>query len=127
MRVILPEWVLPTKDRGDFNFDAGESPLDVFRKVHGKWLVEGQSTPFDYIHTLLNYGMKAAQLTQGKDHIIISSDGQVLYYDGDPLVIAMWIICVHKLVEELERLTCLLLHISELPNYRIPRLFGLFP
>jgi hypothetical protein len=116
MRIILLEWTLPTKDRNDFCHDAGETPLDKFRKVHGKWLVEGQATGFDYVHTLLNYGMKAAQLTRGKDHIFISSDKQVLYYDGDPLRILMWISCVHKMVEEFERLTCLLLHMSKLPE-----------
>src|SRR5271169_2679871 len=107
MRIILLEWTLPTKDRDNFDHDAGETPLDKLRKVHGKWLVEGQATPFDYVHTLLNYGMKTARYTQGKDHIIISPDKHVLSYDGDPLMLLMWIDCVHKIVEELERLTLL--------------------
>jgi hypothetical protein len=64
----------------------------------------------------MNYGLKSALWTPGKDHIYIPPNKQVLYYDGKALEIAMWISCVHKLVEELERLTCLLLFISELPS-----------
>lgn len=115
MRVILLEWTLPVGERNDFPHDNGETPLDKFRKIHGKWLVEGQTTPFHHVHTLMNYGMNIAKSMPGKDHIYIPPDKQILYYDGQPLRIAMWIVCVHKLIEELERLTCLLMHISELP------------
>jgi hypothetical protein len=115
MRVILLEWILPTNNRDSFDYDV-ESPLDAFRRGHGQWLVEGQATPFDYIHTLLNYGMKKAKSAYGKDHITFSNDNQILSYDGDPSEICMWKACVHKLVEELEQLTGLLLHVSELPT-----------
>jgi hypothetical protein len=117
MRVILLESTLPTKERSDFyRYHDHESPLDKFRKIHGLWLTQGRDTPFHLIHALMNYGFKAAWWTPGKDHIYIPRDKQVLYYDGQRLEIANWILCVHKLVEELERLTCLLLFISELPD-----------
>ena len=111
----MMEWMLPTNDRDNFDYDV-ESPLGAFRRGHGQWLVEGQATSFDYIHTLLNYDVKKAKSAYGEDHITFSKDNQVLSYDGDPLEIRMWKECVHKLVEELERLTRLLLHVSDLPT-----------
>jgi hypothetical protein len=116
MRVILLEWTLPVDERDNFPHDDNQTPLDKFREKHGRWLVVGEGTPFDEVHTLMNYGMDRAQSMPGKDHIYIPPDKDVLYYDGKPLRIAMWIACVHKMVEELERLTCLLLHLSELPS-----------
>jgi hypothetical protein len=115
MRVIMLESKLPMNDRDMFDHEAGKSPLEVFRTMRDKWLVEGQSTPFDYVHTLLNYGKKAANSASGKDHISFSHGQQVLYYDEYPLELHMWKECVHKVVEELEKLTQQLLHVSELP------------
>ena len=74
------------------------------------------ATPFNYIHSLLNYGLVASKSSLGTDHISFSYDNQVLYYDRVPLYLMKWIECLHKEIEELERLTRQLLHLSELPT-----------
>src|SRR5215471_4283486 len=97
MRVILLESILPVDERDKFpHDDNNQTPLDKFREKHGRWLVVGEGTPFDEVHTLMNYGMERAQSMPGKDHIYITPEKDVLYYDGKPLRIAMWIACVHK-------------------------------
>jgi hypothetical protein len=116
IRVLMLECALPTEERDTFLPEYDGNPLDVFRRVRDKWLVEGQSTPFDYIHTLLNYGLAAARNAPGNDNIRWSQDGRTLYFDGRPLEIARWKSFVHDGVDEMEHLLAPLMFISALPD-----------
>ena len=105
---------MPTRKRGEFDYDSGKTPLQVFRIQHDLWLIEESAFSFDYIYTLLNYDIDAAKFGHENDYIIFSDDNPFLIYDEDLLEIERWIECVLKLVEEFEQLTRLLLHIFEL-------------
>jgi len=116
IRVIMLERALPTDERDTFLPQYDGNPLDVFRAVRDKWLVEGESTPFDYIHTLMNYGFAAAKNAPGNDHVRWSKDGQTLYFDGRPLKIARWKSFVHNCVDKMEGLLARLMFISSVPD-----------
>ena len=116
IRVIMLEQALPTEERDTFLPEYDGNPLDVFRVIRDKWLVEGQSTPFDYIHTLLNYGLAAARNAPGNDNIRWSQDGRTLYFDGRPLEIARWKSFVHDCIDKMEHLLASLMFISALPD-----------
>ena len=116
MRVLVFELTLPTDQRDRFNNDSETTPSQIFQPIRDKWLVNANPTPFNYVHSLLNYGYAVSKGTLGMDHISFSHDNQVLLYDGIPLYLDKWVNCLHKEVEELERLTRKLLRISELPT-----------
>ena len=115
MRVTVFESTLPTNTRNDFHNESDQTPLQIFRPVRDKWLVDCQPTPFCYVHSLLNYGLAAAKGSIGTDVIDFSADGTVLNYKGEHLVLKKWEDCLHKEIEELERLTRKLLGVDELP------------
>jgi hypothetical protein len=116
IRVIMLERALPTDERDTFLPQYDGNPLDVFRVIRDKWLVEGQSTPFDYIHTLMNYGFAAAKNTPGKDNVRWSQDERTLYFDGRPLEIARWKSFIHDCIDKMECFLARLLFISSLPD-----------
>jgi len=116
MRVIVFESSLPTDERHEFNNESESTPLQLFLPIRDRWLVGANATPFNYVHSLLNYGLVVSKSSLGTDHISFSHDNQVLYYDGVPLYLTKWIECLHKEIEELERLTRQLLHTFELPT-----------
>lgn len=115
MRVIILEDTLPTCDRRIFR-GGGDSPLHMFKLVHDQWLVTGQHTAFHYVHTLRNYGMAASKFTPGKVQVSLSHDKKRLLLEGEPLDVDNWKYCVHKIVEELERLTKRILMVEDLPH-----------
>ena len=116
MRVLVFESILPMDQRYKFNTDSETTPSQIFQPIRDQWLVNTNATPFNYVHSLLNYGYVVSKGTIGTDHISFSYDNQVLYYDGVPLYLNKWVDCLHKEVDELERLTRKLLCVSELPT-----------
>ena len=116
IRVLVLEHTLPTDKRDGFLEQHQSNPLDVFRIARDKWLVEGESTPFDYVHTLMNYGLTAARNAPGKDHIQWSQDGKILYFDGRPLEIVRWKSFVYQCIEKLEDIVIRLMFITVLPD-----------
>ena len=115
MRLIILEDTLPTSDRRTFR-GCGDSPLQLFKLKHARWLVTGQHTPFHYVHTLRNYGMAASKFTPGKFQVTMSHDKKRVLLEGKPLEVDKWKYCVHKIIEELERLTKLILMVDDLPD-----------
>jgi len=116
IRVLMLEHALPTEERDDFVERHETSPLDMFRITRDKWLVEGESTPFDYIHTLMNYGFAAARNAPGNDNVRWSQDGRTLYFEGRPLEMARWKSFVHDCVDKLESFLARLMFISTVPD-----------
>jgi hypothetical protein len=78
--------------------------------------VTGQYTPFHYVHTLHNYGMAASKLNSGKFQVTMSHDKKRVLLEGEPLDVDKWKYCVHKIIEELERLTKSILMVDDLPG-----------
>jgi hypothetical protein len=113
IRLIILEDTLPTCGR---KMLEGDLLLHMFRLVHRQWLVTGQHTTFHYIHTLRNYGMAASRRASGKFQVTLSHDKKRLLLEGKPLDVDNWKSCVHKIVEELERLTKLILMVDDLPH-----------
>jgi hypothetical protein len=59
MRVLMLEYALPSEDRNELICMEGDDPLEIFRGVRDKWLVDGEASPFNAMHKLLQYGMRA--------------------------------------------------------------------
>jgi hypothetical protein len=55
----------------------GDNPLQVFRIVRDKWLVDGEATPFNAMRVRLAAG--------GRKRVLWSEDGGTMYFDGQPL------------------------------------------
>jgi hypothetical protein len=90
MRVLVLEKALPRVLR-DTWFDVNEKdPLETFKEWHDKYLVENQAYPYDQIHKLLNYGLKASINITSRSRISWSADDKVLYMDGRPLRMFDW-------------------------------------
>ena len=68
IRVLLLEHCLPTDDRNNMS-ESGMNPVPIFRQVHNEWLVEGEPTPFNYIHKLLNYGLHIGKDTKSRTRV----------------------------------------------------------
>lgn len=115
MRLIILEDTLLTSSRRMFK-GGEDSPLQLFKPVHNKWLVTGQYTLFHYIYTLRNYGIAASKLTPGKFQVTISHDKKRVLLEGEPLDVDKWKYCVYKIIEELERLTKVILIVDDLPD-----------
>jgi hypothetical protein len=90
MRVLVLESAIP-KDERDNWFELHEDdPLHCFNSSHHKYLVEGEAYPYDQIHTLLNYGMKASINVTTRSRVSWSNDRKILYLDGRPLKMKAW-------------------------------------
>jgi hypothetical protein len=116
MRVTIFESILPTEKRNEINNESAQTPQQIFQPIRDHWLVDSKPTPFSYVHSLLNYGIAAARGCIGTDNITFSADKTVLNYQGKHLVLTKWEECLHKEIEELERLTRVLLNVNELPQ-----------
>jgi Orsellinic acid/F9775 biosynthesis cluster protein D len=101
MRVIILEHALPQDERSNYSLNE---PLEIFKRFHEQWLVEGVLTPFDYIHRLLNYGMAAAKNSGGRDRVRWSADRKVLYFDGRMLELQAWKQFILDLMEDAEKI-----------------------
>lgn len=75
MRVIVLEHCLPIEERDKYPEGFVMDPLETFRMVRDKWLVDGSSTPFNYIHKLLQYGQQVAKDAKGRDRISTGDEG----------------------------------------------------
>jgi hypothetical protein len=104
IRVIMLQASLPTDGRDEYTEDSIVNPVEAFRAVRDKWLVDGEGTPFGYIHRLLNYGMQAAKNTTTRSRIRWSADSKTLYFDGRALKLELWIEFVQELLETVEGL-----------------------
>jgi hypothetical protein len=104
VRVLMLEAGLPMERRDDFTEESIVNPVDMFRAVRDKWLVDGEGSPFGYIHRLLNYGMQAAKNTTTRSRIRWSADSKTLYFDGRALKLELWIEFVQELLETVEGL-----------------------
>ena len=104
IRVLMLEKALPqgTRDRFPDMFRA--DPLTTFKRIRDNWLVEGEPSPFNYIHKLLNYGMNSAKDAGGRDRVRWSADRRTMYFDGRALEIKRWKKFVRDLLEDTEEL-----------------------
>ena len=103
IRVIMLEASCPDRGRDDYTEEFIVNPVEAFRAVRDKWLVDGEGTPFGYIHRLLNYGMQSAKNTTTRSRIRWSVS-KTLYFDGRALKLELWIEFVQELLETVEGL-----------------------
>jgi hypothetical protein len=67
IRLVMPERALPQGTRDDrFPNVFRADPLTMFKRVRDNWLVDGEPSPFNYIHKFLNYRMNAAKDAGGR-------------------------------------------------------------
>ena len=104
VRVIMLEASLPDDRRDDYTEESAMNPVEAFRMVRDKWLVDGEGTPFGYIHRLLNYGMQSAKNTTTRSRIRWSGDEKTLYFDGRALKLELWIEFVQGLLGTVEEM-----------------------
>jgi hypothetical protein len=102
LRIICLEYVLPTNARNDFVVSTDHTPLSVFKQFHRQWLVEGEPTPFNYMHQLKNYGMNIAKNSKGEDKIRFSANGKVCYYKNSQFKISAWKTMVKDILRKAE-------------------------
>jgi len=91
------EHSLPTDKRDEMS-DTGVNPMPIFHSMREEWLVEGEPSPFNYIHKLLNYGYVLGKDYKTRSRIRWSVDGKRLYFDGRGLEIKKWKKFVHELL-----------------------------
>jgi hypothetical protein len=104
VRVFMLQAGLPMESRDDYTEDSIVNPVEAFCTVRDKWLVDGEGTPFGYIHRLLNYGMQAAKNTTTRSRVRWSADNKTLYFDGRALKLELWIEFVQGMLETTEAL-----------------------
>ena len=102
IRIFILESTLPTEERDDWDMLHENNPLSHFKRSQ-IYLVEEEPYPYDEIHKLLNYGMKASKNEQSRSRMSWSPDGKYLLFDGRPLFMSAWKIFVKKLVEKAEK------------------------
>jgi hypothetical protein len=113
IRVIMLEHSLPCAQRDALTEKPEANPVEVFRTVRDKWLVDGEGTPFGYIHRLLNYGMAAGRNATTRSRIRWAADDKTLYFDGRALKLSTWIEFVSDLLSDAEKLLCEQLFITD--------------
>jgi len=106
MRVLMLEYALPSEERNELICMEGDDPLEVFRGVRDKWLVDGEASPFNVMHKLLQYGMRVGMAMGGRDRVLWSEDGETMYFDGRPLGVEGFRGFIHSTIEAAERLLC---------------------
>ncbi|TMC15888.1 MAG: hypothetical protein E6J34_20790 [Chloroflexi bacterium] len=65
MRLIMLEYTLSQGERNEFAQNYSETPEELFKAMHAKWLVVGTGTTFNYVHSLLQYGKRVTK--DGRD------------------------------------------------------------
>lgn len=103
IRVLLLEHCLPTDDRKMMS-ESVMNPVPIFRQVHNEWLVEGEPTPFNYIHKLLNYGLHIGKDTKTRIRVRWSADGKRMYFDGRGFKISRWKQFIKELLDAAEEM-----------------------
>src|ERR1700737_2990499 len=104
VRVFMLEASLPQGQRDEYTEESIVNPVEAFCAVRDKWLVDGEGTPFEYIHRLLNYGIHAAKNSTTRSRIRWSADNKTLYFDGRALKLELWLEFVQGLLETVEHL-----------------------
>jgi hypothetical protein len=104
VRVIILESALPNQLRDNYTEDSIQNPVDAFRSQRDKWLVDGEGTPFGYIHRLLNYGIHASKNATTRSRIRWSANNKTLYFDGRALKLELWIEFVEDILTAMENL-----------------------
>jgi hypothetical protein len=90
LRILLLESAIPKEDRDEWDEKYRDDPLQRFRQNHDRFLVAGEPYPYDQIHSLLNYGMKASINVTTRSRIGWSADASILYLDGRPRKMEKW-------------------------------------
>ena len=106
LRVLMLEYSLPSRERNEVIYLEGDNPLEVFRRVRDKWLVDGEATPFNTMHKLLQYGMQVGLAAGGRDRVLWSEGGETMYFDGRPLRVEGFRQFIHSIIEAAERVMC---------------------
>jgi len=123
---MILENALPLEKRNDMS-EQGINPMRVFRMVRNEWLVEGEPSPFNYIHKLLNYGYMIAKDVKTRSRVRWSADEKRMYFDGKGFEIKKWKKFVKDLLDMTEEmLSKHLLFGSQIPNYRISQKYPTF-
>jgi len=100
------EYALPSVERNELICMEGDDPLEVFRAVWDKWLVDGEPSPFNAMHKLLQYGMRVGMAMGGQNKVLWSEDGKTMYFDGRRLTVEGFCGFIHSMVEAAERVIC---------------------
>ena len=82
IHIIILEKALPMMDRDEWVDNFEVNPLEMFLEYREKFLVLGSPYPFDYLHSLLQYGINVGKNIAGQEHVIWSKDGCRMYFDG---------------------------------------------
>jgi len=104
--VLTLKYALPSDERDELICMEGDDPLEIFRGVRDKWLVDGVASPFNAMHKLLQYGMHIGSATSGRDWVLWSDKGETMYVDGRPLRVEGFRHFIHSTIEEAERVVC---------------------
>jgi hypothetical protein len=102
MRVLVLQYALPMSQRKDFRGGPSLSPIEKFKGVRDKCLVEEVDCPFSSFVALRNYGMTVAKDSVGEDRVRWSDDGQILLFWGHMTSMGDWKSFVLDLLEEAE-------------------------
>ena len=104
VRVVMLEYSLPCIRRDELTQTPDANPVEIFRAIRDKWLVDGEATPFGYIHRLLNYGIAASRNATTRSRIRWAADDKTLYFDGRALKLSTWIEFVNQTLSDAEKL-----------------------
>jgi hypothetical protein len=108
IRIIGLEGCLPIEDRGKYIYDeehdqTGNTPLHIFRRFHGRWLVMSEPSPFAWVHGLILYGRKAAENDRGKRTVQIMDDGKWGTLSGRPFELPRYKCMIENALRQAER------------------------
>ena len=104
--VLMLEYTLPSERQNELICMEVDDPSEVFRGVRGKWLVDGEPSPFNSIHKLLQYGMRVGFSVGGPERVLWSKDGDTMYLDKWPLGMEGFQRFIHSMIEAAERVIC---------------------
>src|SRR5277367_2299895 len=103
MRVLTLEYALPSDERDGLIRMEGDDPLKIFRGVRDRWLVDGEASPFNAMHKLLQYGMRMGLAASGRERVVWSKEGETMYFDGRLLQMERFRQFIHSIIEAAER------------------------
>src|SRR5436190_3546476 len=103
IRVMILENALPLEKRDNMS-EQEATPMRVFRAIRNEWLVEGEPSPFNYIHKLLNYGYMIGKDVKTRTRVRWSTDEKRMYFDGRGLDMRRWKKFVRDLVDMAEEM-----------------------
>jgi len=104
MQVIGLEYSLPSVERDTLNIQSNGAPHLRLNQFRSKWLVENEPSPFNTLHKLLNYGIKAAKDGLGFHWIRIDADEEWLYYKGERMNIGRFKDFQHTILQKAEEI-----------------------